>query len=216
MNTLSLTQQYLLCTLGEKGKFPGLSIEKILCLSGAAVLELLMDETLAYDGKKLTVCAPLPAEKEFLRPVYTLVEKKQPVKFETVVEYFSVTLTDKNINELIDGIGASLVAAGCAAAGQGGLMGRRTVYLPDAGAVDAIVQNIRAEMLEDGPLSEEIVALSVLLAKSGDLARYFSPYEKKDFKRRLKEIREHPQNEMIRKVSEYIDSLFVMIIVAAT
>ena len=48
MNTLSLTQQYLLCTLGEKGKFPRLSIEKILCLSGAAVLELLMDETLAY------------------------------------------------------------------------------------------------------------------------------------------------------------------------
>ena len=61
-----------------------------------------------------------------------------------------------------------------------------------------------------------LVALTALLEKSGDLMRYFSAYEKKSIRSRLKEIKESPQNEMIQKVSEYIDTLFMMFIVAAT
>lgn len=82
--------------------------------------------------------------------------------------------------------------------------------------VDAIVQNIRAEILEDGELSEDIVALSALLHKSGELKKYFSAYEKKDFRKRMQEIKESPQNEMIQKVMEYIDALLVTIILAST
>lgn len=69
---------------------------------------------------------------------------------------------------------------------------------------------------EDGELSEDIVALTVLLNKSGDLQKYFSAYEKKDLKKRLKEIKNTPQNEMIQKVVEYIDSLLCLIVAAAT
>ena len=82
--------------------------------------------------------------------------------------------------------------------------------------MDCIVQSIRAELLEDGELSEDVVALTALLNKSGDIQKYFSAYEKKDLKKRLKEIKDNPQNKMIQKVAHYIDSLLVMIVVAAT
>lgn len=109
MKNLSLTQQYLLCVLNKNGKLPTFGLDKTLCLSAAGVLELLMEDALDFDGKKLTVKSPLPEEKAYLRPVYQVVEKKQPVKFESVVEYFSLAFTDKHMNELIDSIGAALV-----------------------------------------------------------------------------------------------------------
>ena len=90
------------------------------------------------------------------------------------------------------------------------------MYIPDEKELDTVVQNIRAELLEEGELSEDIVALTALLEKSGDLMRYFSAYEKKSIRSRLKEIKESPQSEMIQKVAEYIDTLFMMFIVAAT
>ena len=216
MKNLSITQQYLLCTLNKNGKLPALGIEKILCLSTSGVLELLLEDVLAFDGKKLTVQSPLPGNKAYLQPIYEVVERKQPVKFETVVEYFSVTLTDKNISELIGAIGESLAQLGCVQKEKGGLFGTKDVYLPNDADIDFVVQGIRAELLEDGKLSEDVVALTALLNKSGDLQKYFSAYEKKDLKKRLKEIKNDPQNKLIEKAMDYIDALFCLIFVAAT
>ena len=216
MKDLSLTQQYLLCTLNKNGKLPAFGLEKTLCLSAAGVLELLMDDVLAFDGKKLTVQTELPQEKAYLAPVYQVVERKQPVKFQAVVEYFSLTFTDKHMDELIDAIGTSLAQQGCVQKEKGGLLGGKDIYLPNETDVDSVVQSIRAELLEDGELSEDIVALTVLLHKSGDLKKYFSDYEKKDLKKRLQEIKNSPQNEMVQKVVEYVDALLCLIIVAAT
>ena len=111
-------------------------------------------------------------------------------------------------------VGESLVQKGCAVREKGGILGGKNVYIPDEKELDTVVQNIRAELLEEGELSEDIVALTALLEKSGDLMRYFSAYEKKSIRSRLKEIKESPQSEMIQKVAEYIDTLFMMFIVA--
>ena len=67
--------------------------------------------------------------------------------------------------------------------------------------MDHIVQNIRAELLEDGEISEDIIVLTALLNKSQDLQRYFSSYEKQVLKKRLTEIKENPQNELIHKAT---------------
>lgn len=216
MNQTGITQQYLLCILKENGKLPAFGMEKTIALSAAGVLELLLADVLSYDGKKLTVRTPLPDDKTYLAPVYQAVEKKQPVKFEKIVEYFSVTFTDKNIQELISSVGESLVREGCAQKEKGGLFGGKDLYVPNTLAVDATVQNIRAELLESGELSEDVIALTALLNKSGDLQKYFSAEEKKDLKKRLKEIKDNPQTAMIRKVTEYIESLYLMLIVAVT
>ena len=78
---LPVTQQYLLCALQENGTLLMIGQERMLSLVAGGVLELLLEETLTLEGKKLRVAAPLPAEKEYLRPVWGFVEKKQPVRF---------------------------------------------------------------------------------------------------------------------------------------
>ena len=214
MKNLSTTQQYFLCILKKNGKISSLEMEKTTCLAASAVVELLMEDILAFDGKKLSIQVALPEEKSYLRQVYDVVVKKQPVKFENAIEYFSFNFTDKYINRLIEDIGESLAELGCVRKEKGGFMNGKTLYIPNEADVDHIVQNIRAELLEDGEISEDIVVLTALLNKSQDLQRYFSSYEKQALKKRLTEIKENPQNELIHKATEYIDTLFLMFIVA--
>ena len=214
MKNLSTTQQYFLCILKKNGKISSLEMEKTTCLAASAVVELLMEDILAFDGKKLSIQVALPEEKSYLRQVYDVVVKKQPVKFENAIEYFSFNFTDKYINRLIEDIGESLAELGCVRKEKGGFMNGKTLYIPNEADVDHIVQNIRAELLEDGEISEDIIVLTALLNKSQDLQRYFSSYEKQVLKKRLTEIKENPQNELIHKATEYIDTLFLMFIVA--
>ena len=214
MKNLSTTQQYFLCILKKNGKISSLEMEKTTCLAASAVVELLMEDILAFDGKKLSIQAPLPEKKSYLRQVYDIVAKKQPIKFENAIEYFSFNFTDKYINGLVEDLGESLAELGCVRKEKGGFMNGKTLYIPNEADVDHIVQNIRAELLEDGEISEDIVVLTALLNKSQDLQRYFSSYEKQALKKRLAEIKENPQNELIHKATEYIDTLFLMFIVA--
>ena len=214
MKNLSTTQQYFLYILKKKGRISSFEMEKTTCLAASAVVELLMDDILTLDRKKLSIQAALPENKIYLRQVYDVVAKKQPVKFESVVECFSFNFTDKYIKALMEDLGESLAKLNCVQKEKGGFMRGKTVYIPNEAAVDHIVQNIRAELLEDGELSEDIVVLTALLDKSGDLQRFFSAYEKQTLKKRLDEIRENPQNELIRKAAGYIDTLFLLYIVA--
>ena len=214
MKNLSTTQQYFLCILKKNGKISSLEMEKTTCLAASAVVELLMEDILTFDGKKLSIQAPLPEKKSYLRQVYNIVAKKQPIKFENAIEYFSFNFTDKYINGLVEDLGESLAELGCVRKEKGGFMNGKTLYIPNEADVDHIVQNIRAELLEEGEISEYIVVLTALLNKSQDLQRYFSSYEKQALKKRLAEIKENPQNELIHKATEYIDTLFLMFIVA--
>lgn len=213
MNTLSLTQEYFLCSVGEKGCYSAFDTEKGLCLTAAAVLELLLDGVLAMEGKTVSAAAPLPTAKQYLASLYTLVEEKQPVKIETIVEQYSFSFSDKYIRCLTEDVGDSLVQLGCAAREAGGLFGGKTVYRPDAEMRDHVVQKIRAELLEDGQLSNDIIALTALLNKSGDLSAYFSAYEKKDLKRRLQEIKTSSENQVVTRMMDYLETLFALIVV---
>lgn len=146
MKNRSVTQSYLLCTLKERNRLASYSAEKGMCLVAGSVLELLLDGVLAFDGKRLTAAAPLPPEKDYLAPVYGFVGEKQPVKPEKVIENFSLQFTNRNLDALLEHVGASLEAAGCARREQGGLLGGKTVYVPEPAALDAAVQEIRAEL----------------------------------------------------------------------
>ena len=212
----SLTQKYLLCTLNNQGKYPVMDVEKGLCLVVGGILELLMNRITSLHEKKLFICKPLSAEMEYLLPVYQYIHRKEPVKLQSVVEYFSFNFSNKNLNHLMERVGDSLVAAGWARKEAGGLFRKTALYLPDAQAKDNVVQSLRAELLEDGSLTEDIIALTALLSKSGTLSQFFSTYEKKELKARLRSIKSSPENQLVTQMMDYIESLFALIVIAAT
>ncbi len=85
--------------------------------------------------------------------------------------------------------------------------------MPEPQAVQRVVDKIRAEFLEDGALSEDVVVLTALLQESGLLKQYFSKYETDTLKVRLQEVK---QNEAYAIVAKMIDDIELMMAVVAT
>lgn len=77
-----------------------------------------------------------------------------------------------------------------------------------------VIEKIRAELLEDGDVSEDVIALTVLLDKSGQLKEYFSKYEQKELKEKLEVIRKSEAGTTVKELLWYIDSLDASIMIS--
>ena len=180
MKDLSVVQKYMLCALGDRGTFPLMSSDdRALCLVAAGLLELEMEGSIAVDGKKVTAAGKLPAGRGYLAPLYDFIVEKQPVKLHAVVDAYglSFSFSDKRLNELREAVGQSLVEAKAAEPCKAGLLGRQTGYQPVPEAVRSVVEEMRAELLEEGAVCDDTVALVVLLEQAKCLKQYFSEFE---------------------------------------
>ena len=208
MKDLSVVQKYMLCALGDRGMFPLMSSdERALCLVAAAVLELQMEGCVATDGKKLLAAGKLPAGRAYLKPLYDFICEKQPVKLYAVVDAYSFSFSDKRLNELREAVGRSLVEAEAAEPCKAGLLGGKTGYQPVPEAVRSVVEEMRAEMLEEGPACDDTVALVVLLEQARCLKQYFSDYERRQIKEKMRALRDSDEGKLVRKMLDYLEFL---------
>lgn len=87
---------------------------------------------------------------------------------------------------------------------------KATRYVPSTVNKDRIIQRIRAEMLEDGPVSRQTALLTMMLEMSKLLKSYFSNYEQIELKKRMQRLHEEKGEEwksirLIRKTIEDMD-----------
>ena len=207
---LGLTQNYLLCVLGKKGKVSAFGIEKYIGLTAAGVLELLQTGVVRMEGKRLSPQYSLPREKEYLKPVYQYIEGKQPVSYEKVMEYFSMSFTDRRVNAWIDILGENLAQRGYVRIEEGkSPWGTKHLYFPKEDQVQEILKGIRENMFNGGIPDVETISLALLLDKGDDLYQDLVREERKKIKRRMKELKKDPTFEQAEKITGYVDSLLV-------
>ena len=101
MRDLTLSQEYLLCAVNEKGRLPHLGVERTVCLVAAALLELQLEGCVAVDKKYVTVTGPLPEGQAHLRPLYAFVNRPKPIRKEKLLEEYTYTVTDAQRDELL-------------------------------------------------------------------------------------------------------------------
>ena len=214
MKDLSIIQKYLLCAANEKGIISSLSTEKQVCFVAAGLLELQLAGCLSLEGKKAEITGPLPKSRQHLRPLYDFIAEKSPMKIEKVVEAYRIAFTDKRMNELLAAVGGSLIALGLAEEGKAGLLGRKAVYMSDREAVRSVVEELRAELLEEGPVTEDAAALTVLLDKGKCLKPYFSQFEQKEMRRKLKSLTDSPEGRLVKAMVEHVETLMAALAAA--
>lgn len=93
-------------------------------------------------------------------------------------------------------------------------------YVPSAVTKDRIIQRIRAELLEDGPITRQTALLTMMLDMSKLLKAYFSEYEQNELKKRLQRLQEEQGDRwksilLIRKAIEEINAVIVSVTTAA-
>ena len=166
MRDLTLSQEYLLCAVNEKGRLPHLGVERTVCLVAAALLELQLEGCVAVDKKYVTVTGPLPEGQAHLRPLYAFVNRPKP--------------------------------------------GKKKGYAPTPEAISGVVDMIRAELLEEGEITEDVVSLVVLMEKGNCLKPYFSAFEQKQMKQRLRALGESPTGKMVQEMVEYVENMMAI------
>lgn len=214
MKDLAITQEYLICAVNSKGKISGFSTEKLVCLIASGLLELQLEDCIKIDKKTVTVTNNLPDNKIYLKPLYDFVNQSKPIRIEKILEAYTYSLSDTNLYELINSIGASLESLGLIEATNTSIFGNKKAYIPNANAVHYVVDMIRAEFLEDVEVTEDIALLVVLLDKSKLLKTYFSEYEQKEMKQKLKEITNSDTGKMIKEHIENMIGTMAVLIVA--
>lgn len=216
MKDLSITQEYLLCSLSAKGRLPVIGKEVPACILAGGLIELLVDGCIKIEEKKsVDIVGVLKDERGYLRSLYNWLGQCAPVKIEKIAREYCLTLTDKRLNELVTDIGNSLADRTCVTPEKGGILAGKPRFVPNPIEVDKVIQKIRAEMLESGDMADETVALVSLMEKSYQIKRYFSAYETGQLKARLKDIREAPANQLVKQMVDYIDKMIAIIAVIA-
>ena len=216
MKDLSITQEYLICAVNSKGKISGFGSEKLICLIASGLLELQLEGCIKIDKKKVTVTNNLPEERLYLKPLYDFVNQQKPVKLEKVLEAYNYSFKDRGY-ELVNSIGASLKDLDLVEVTCAGIFGNKNAYIPNSNAVHYVVDMIRAEFLEDVEVTEDIASLIILLDKSKLLKIYFSEYEQKEIKKKLKEITNSDTGKSIKDIVntvEYMITMMSVLIVA--
>ena len=203
MRDLTLSQEYLLCAVNEKGRLPHLGVERTVCLVAAALLELQLEGC-------VTVTGPLPEGQGHLRPLYAFVNRPKPIRKEKLLEEYTYTVTDAQRDELLESIGRSLADLGLVQPVKVGLLGKKKGYAPTPEAISGVVDMIRAELLEEGEITEDVVSLVVLMEKGNCLKPYFSAFEQKQMKQRLRALGESPTGKMVQEMVEYVENMMAI------
>ena len=188
----------------------------MICLIASGLLELQLEGCIKIDKKKVTVMNNLPEERLYLKPLYDFVNQQKPVKLEKVLEAYNYSFKDRGY-ELVNSIGASLKDLDLVEVTCAGIFGNKNAYIPNSNAVHYVVDMIRAEFLEDVEVTEDIASLIILLDKSKLLKIYFSEYEQKEIKKKLKEITNSDTGKSIKDIVntvEYMITMMSVLIVA--
>jgi len=210
MSDLSFTQEYYLCAVNSKGNSPIDGGEFTACLVIGDIMEMLGQGLISKDEKnRFSIAKSWDDSLPYTKPVYdAIASSKRPKE---AADYL-FGLNFKEINNLSSSIGASLVSAGCAdEADNQGFFKNKTKYVPKPEAVTSVIEKVRAEFLEDGPMTDETVCLAALLDAGNLIRDYFSKVEAKLLKDRLKEIKESETYSAVREIIDYIAALYVAI-----
>ena len=212
MKDLTITQEYFLCVLNEDGKLPVFGMDTTVCLLVGGLIDLLLAKSLEINkDKSLHVVGDLGEKHLHLNSLYTFIKESKPMKADKIVTEYMFTFSDKRIKQLIYDVGTSLDDIGCVSAVMGGVFGNTRCFILDKQMVDRVIQAIRVELLEDGTMSESIVALVSLLNKSNQIKKYFSKYENDQLKARLKEIKATDFSKLTDSMVDFIDTIICII-----
>lgn len=215
MKDLSIAQEYMICTANGEGTIAGYNQKAVACLIVSGLLEMQLAKCISLNDKNVSVCAELPENMAYLKPLYNIINQGKPMKVEKVVKAYTIAFTNKKLYELEDALMESLKEADVVEPVKAGLLSNKEGYAPKKDIVIGIIEKIRAELLEDGEISEDVIALTALMDKAGNLKDYFSKYEQKELKNKIETIKKSEAGTLAKEMTQHIETLYIAAIIPA-
>ncbi|MED3855568.1 GPP34 family phosphoprotein [Priestia megaterium] len=211
MSNMEISQKYLLLVLNDKGgvaPIGSLRIRAFMVASG--ILELVLDNIVSLSDNQVTVKQELPSDKEYLRSIYNKISEGKSIHLKKLGR--ELISKRELFKELFNSVGDSLVELDVVTKTNGGLLGQSSHYIGGENSKKQVVEQIRAELLEEGPVTTDTVVLSSLLIGSRVLKNYFSKFEDKDLNDKLTMLRKDTKNKEIFAMIDSISHTITTII----
>lgn len=210
MDRKSIAQEYYMLVVDCNGSMPPLHKEESKAGAVAAgYMDLLLSGCISVEKKKIMVIKKMPMELEHLASLYAYLEEK-PRTIENLMSDYVASMGGR-LKQLLAELGASLAAAGMVIEGKNGFFGNKTVYIPEKGCKNELLNTIRFAVMQEEEISPHDMALFYILKKTKNLKQYLSKYEREAWKALLKEIKNNPQHKYLTKMINYESDMMALI-----
>jgi len=186
--------------------------------AGAVLIDLLSEEIVRIDEKgKVEAARHEAVTDDAAAFMLDLLERGKPQTLKKWIQSFYSR--SKVRSELFRRIVAPLVATGALTeeSYQVMLLFPASRFVPTADSKNRIVERIRAELLENGPVDRQTALLALMLEMSKLVRNYFSEYESNELKARLARLHEEQgeQWKSIRQIRKAMEELHAVMVSAA-
>lgn len=212
MNRKSITQEYFTLAADENGNMPPMHRDESNAgIVVAGFMDLLLNDVITVEKKKITVVKDIPNELGHITSLYTYLNEKARSTDKLMSDYY----TGSRMKQLITEIGESLLADGTATKGTGGLFGPKTTYIPEKRYKDELIGIIKSALIKDDEINRHDVALIYILNGTKNLNQYFSKHESNEMKAKLKELKKNPLNKQLADMINYVSDMITVIMACA-
>lgn len=206
-----MVQEYYALTVDQNGNMPSMRADEANAgLVAAGFMDLLFNEIIVVEKKKIMVKKDLSEEFLCLTSLYEYLEEKPRSIEKLMSDYY----TGRKIKQLTAEVGSSLYEMQLAQKGKGGLFGSKITYIPEKNYKDDLVQILHTLIKMENAMTPHDITLLFILNKTKNLKQYFSKYENDQLKRSLKEIKKHPQNKKLEEMIDYMNDLITVLMCA--
>lgn len=211
-DSITLAQEFVLLASDSethKWRKPWLSYLQTY-VAGAVLIELLSEEVIQVGdkGKLLVIQDQYNGDEAAIMMLHKLKQSSKTMKEWIQTLYYG----GKDRSQLFQSVVKPLVRSEFLKEEHFRIMllFQATRYVPSTVNKDWIIQRIRAELLENGPVTQKTALLTMMLDVCKLLKSYFSEYEQIELKKRLQRLQEEQGDEwklirLIRKTMEDMD-----------
>ena len=213
MDRRLIAQEYYVLMIDNNGLIPSMHRDETGAgLVAAAFLDLIVNDIVAIEKKRVTVIKGIQDSLAYLEDLYTYLKEKSRQMEKMMTDFYAGSRNKK----LAEKIGESLCKDGAAVEEKGGLFAPKRVFIPEKAYKDELIGMIRSAVQEE-EMAPRDVALVWLLQQTNCLKQYFSKHESDQLKQKLKEMKKDPQNKQLAEMIDYVsDMTAVMAVVIVT
>ena len=214
MKDLTLTQEFSLCQMNKKGKLVGkITTMPNFALVTAALYELYLNDSISLT-KEIEIKKAPNKDLKHLVVLYDFIKSQKKLQFRSVVQ--KICFNDKLIKLIFHNCKEQLLTEDFLeeVTVKGFLNTSKIVTVSKTGSTDFVIQKIRAEVLEDGEISENTIPLIALLVKTKKLEDYFSKYELDALKIRIEVLKTDEQYKLMFNTIKEMEALHVALYVS--
>lgn len=203
--------------MGTLGTSDGIAMLMELQLAGNSAVNRV--KGIAGD-LKIDWLRPLSEEQQLFTPIHEAWQAAFDTKNQqaTLMGVMEALADDKRRAQLETNLAQDLLARGWVrpVVKERRLLGNKTIYEPVPEVTEAVVQRIRAELLEEGPVSDETLVLVTLMEQDSLLKRYFSKHEQQALRARIQALKEDPQSAAVRELLDQISEYTALLLSIVT